>query len=89
MYRDDLEALRARLTTLEAELEAERRHRAAAVARMRAALAEAEEERLKARLAGEDTKIIRVPGYWSNWRTLALVAAALLLAGLWGYMLLA
>jgi hypothetical protein len=82
MYRDDLEALRARLTTVEAELRAEKQHRAAAEAKMQAARAAADEEKVRARLAGEDTKVTRISGYWHNWRTLVLIGtvAGLVLA---------
>jgi hypothetical protein len=75
MYRDDLEALRARLTTVEAELKAEKQHRAAAEAKMQAARAAADEEKVRARLAGENTKVTRIPGYWHNWRTLVLIGS--------------
>ena len=45
-YRDDNEALRARVRTLEAELQAERKARAADQARLIAAQAAADEARL-------------------------------------------
>ncbi|MCA9670872.1 MAG: hypothetical protein KC503_34985 [Myxococcales bacterium] len=52
MYRDDLEALEARVQTLEAELEAERCSREAAQAEARAARAAANEADLNARRSG-------------------------------------
>jgi hypothetical protein len=87
MYRDDLEALRARLTTVEAALAAEKQQRAAAVAKMQAALAAADEERVKARLAGQETRVTRLPGYWRNWRTLVLLGSICGLAMAFGVFL--
>jgi len=89
MYKDDLEALRARLTTVEAELLAERQHRAAAVAKMQAALAAADEERVKARQAGQDSPGGGGPVYWRNWRTHVLIGSVVGLALAFGYFLLA
>lgn len=61
MYRDDLEALRARVASLEAALEAEQRGRDAAEAEARAARARTEELRLilKRLGAGEPTFLRR------------------------------
>lgn len=72
MYRDDLEALRARVASVEAALEAEQRGREAAEAEARAARAQTEELRLilKRLDAGEPTSV----------RRLGLTVLALLLA---------
>lgn len=55
MYRDDLEATQARVRTLEAELEAEQQHRAAAEAEVDAANAARDEARLEAKRSHKAT----------------------------------
>jgi len=74
MYRDDLEAMQARLRTLSAEIEAERRARRAAEAAAQAAKARADEAMLEARRRAEppSPSLLR-----RHWLAVALLAVAI------------
>ncbi|MBW2537539.1 MAG: PEGA domain-containing protein [Deltaproteobacteria bacterium] len=76
MYRDDQEALRARLAALEASLEAERRAREAAEAATRAARARANELQLTLRRQ-------TTPSSLRPWLLIVLLAAAVCAVLVW------
>jgi hypothetical protein len=78
MYRDEREALQARLHTVEAELEAERRSREAAEARQAAAQAALDEVRLAARDGGR----LQRSRAWPWVVVLAVTCAGLAISGL-------
>ena len=79
MYRDDMEALQARMRTLHAELEAERRSRSAAEAAAQAARAAADEAELKLRRQDGAPE----PIWRRHWSAAVVVVIALVVGGVW------
>lgn len=79
MYRDDMEALQARMRTLHAELEAERRSRSAAEAAAQAARAAADEAELKLRRQDGAPE----PIWRRHWSAAVVVVIALVIGAVW------